>query len=91
MAIIVSLVTLPSGLIKDNAYARIDGINGTKDQLSLTLNYYINQEGFSEGKAVLKQEQYDFEPSVEEGSDNFIKQGYEYLKTLPSFSEAIDA
>jgi hypothetical protein len=30
-------------------------------------------------------------PSIEDDAPNFIKQGYEYLKTLPEFVEAIDA
>jgi len=31
-----------------------------------------------------------FTPSVSDGSTNFIQQGYEYLKTLPEFADAVD-
>ena len=33
---------------------------------------------------------YSFVPSVADGSDNFIKQGYEHLKTLDEFYGCID-
>jgi hypothetical protein len=33
---------------------------------------------------------YEFNSSVENGSENFIKQGYVHLKTLPEFEGATD-
>lgn len=84
-------VTTESGVSFDQSYARIDSIGGSKDSLQFTLNYYVGQQEFLEGKGYLKQERYEFEPSVEDDAPNFIKQGYEHLKALPDFAQATDA
>lgn len=39
---------------------------------------------------VVDEKMYNFVPSVDEGSANFIQQGYEYLKTLPEFADTMD-
>lgn len=84
-------VALNSGLNVNGAYARIDTISGSKDGLNITLNYYVDQQAFTDGKSYVKQEVYYFVPSVADGADNFIKQGYVYLKTLDAFATATDA
>jgi hypothetical protein len=33
---------------------------------------------------------FEFTPSVEVAAENFIKQAYEHLKTLPEFADAVD-
>lgn len=91
MALIIGLVNMDNGLSVSNSYARIDTINGSKNELTLSLNYYLNQQSFNDGKSYLVQEQYKFVPSIEDDSDNYHKQGYVYLKTLPEFANVIDA
>ena len=44
----------------------------------------------SSKEQVIEYKQYTFIPSVADGSANFIQQGYEYLKTLPEFADAVD-
>ena len=83
-------VTLESGLIVENAYIRITEIAGNKHQLNIIVNSYISQQAFQDGKTFLEQKLYSFTPSVEEGSPNFIKQGYEFLKTLKEYQDAVD-
>ncbi|NTZ20945.1 hypothetical protein EXW96_26520 [Paenibacillus sp. JMULE4] len=90
MAFIIS-TSAESGIIITDSYARVDSIFGSKTSLAFTLNYYIDQSAFISGNAFVKQERYEFAPSVEEGSSNFIKQAYEYLKTLSNFVNAEDA
>ena len=72
--------------IYPNAYIRIDAVRGSKKHIELFVNIYENRE--SDRPIISKL--YDFSPSVEENSKNFIAQGYEYLKTLPEFSDAVD-
>lgn len=84
-------IELPNGITVDNAYIRIDTVSGYKDEITISVNSYVAQQAFVEGKGYLIQEYHKFVPSVEEGSENFIKQGYLYLKTLPEFADAIDA
>lgn len=83
-------ITLNNGLVVENAYIRIAEIAGNKHFLNLIVHSYISQQAFQEGKTFLEQKLYSFIPSVEEGVTNFIKQGYEYLKTLEEYQDAID-
>lgn len=69
----------------ENAYCKIDSLNGNKDNIEIKVGIYKNE---------LKQisvtnKSYTFSPSLE-SADNFIKQGYEYLKTLEEYANALD-
>ncbi|OMD08402.1 hypothetical protein [Paenibacillus odorifer] len=90
MALEMKNNTLDTGITVASAYVRIDTISGSKDSISIGLNYYVNKNAVTEGKPFFKTEQYLFIPSVDDSSANFIKQGYEHLKSLPEFSEATD-
>jgi len=69
-----------------NAVWRIDGIVGNKTRMSLNMGVY--KDALMEKK--IGQRSFDFTPSVVEGAKNFISQGYDHLKTLPEFSDAVD-
>lgn len=68
------------------AYFKIEYIEGDKDNISFMLVGYSNYEK----KDVVFQLEYNFTPSVEYKADNFIKQGYDHLKTLPEYANALD-
>ena len=87
---LIKNTTLSDGLIINSAYIRIDTISGYKGGLDISVNYYISQQDVIDGKGYLQQKMYHFVPSVEDTAPNFIKQGYEYLKTLPEYEYAID-
>jgi hypothetical protein len=90
--IITKPIELATGITVNNCYARIDRIMGNKESMSLIINYYISQEAHLSGKIHVKQDTtHVFAASIESISPNFIKQGYEYLKTIPEFVDAIDA
>jgi len=90
MALSIS-INLNNSLIINNAYVRIDTINGYKGELTISVNSYVSQESFIEGDDYLGLTRfYKFIPILEDNSPNFIKQGYEYLKTLPEFENATD-
>jgi len=61
-----------------NAYHRIEEIHGTKNKLSIKVSIYTSKENALPGKQ-LDVLSYLFVPSLEEGSSNFFKQGYEFL------------
>lgn len=91
MAIICRL-ELESGIVAENAYARIEFLSGgNKTDVVITLSYYLNEAMRVSGKSNIAQVNYSFVPSMEDTAPNFIKQGYEYLKTLHEFSSAEDA
>jgi len=83
-------IELGNGLNVSGAYFRIDTISGNKDNIQINLNSYVNKEAFQESKSYLEQQIYLFIPSVSDGAENFIKQGYGYLKTLDEYMNAID-
>jgi hypothetical protein len=64
------------------AVCKITNVSGNKTSLDVTVSHV--------GEIAKFDCLYSFEPSVAEGSENFIKQAYLYLKTLPEFSGAED-
>jgi hypothetical protein len=73
-------------IIISNAYFRIDNLNGNKNGINIILGIYSNKDS---SKAI-ETKLYTFVPNVLDNSKNFIKQGYEYLKTLDEFKDAVD-
>ena len=67
-------------------YVKIVSVNGDKSKISIKVVFYAD----SSKKQAVDYQQYMFTPSVADGSTNFIQQGYEYLKTLPEFFDAVD-
>lgn len=68
------------------AYHKITFLSGNKEGINIQVTTY----GDGDKKHVILERGYFFNPSVENGAYDFIKQGYEYLKTLEEYSDAID-
>ncbi|MEK4721526.1 hypothetical protein NST66_29010 [Priestia sp. FSL W8-0524] len=83
-------ILLESGLEVTDAYHRIETYNGDKKELKFTLVSYLDKTAATEGKAALREETFSCPPNLADYSYNFIKQGYQYLKTLDQFKDAID-
>lgn len=83
-------ITLTSGLEIPDAYIRIDTVNGYKGSLDISVNSYVSQEKFEAGNDYIESKMFTFTPSVADDSENFIRQGYHYLKSLPEFEDATD-
>jgi hypothetical protein len=64
------------------AICKVVSVNGNKKRLNFSVLHF--------GDGAKFERSYSFEPSVADGSPNFIKQAYLYLKTLPEFSGAED-
>jgi hypothetical protein len=78
------------GISFENAYCYISMVGGSKDLLSIQVNWYVNEAARIADLRPIESKGYSFIPNVAEGSTNFIKQGYLYLKTLEEFANAID-
>ncbi|VXB51140.1 conserved hypothetical protein [Exiguobacterium sp. 8H] len=89
MAIITNK-TLNNGLFLQGVYGRIDTISGYKGGLDFSLNFYVSRDHFIQGKGYIHQEMHHFIPDVGNRSENFIRQGYLYLKTLEEYERADD-
>ena len=72
------------GQVQINAYVRVDHVAGTKNEI--TANAVFHKDN-AEGE-MFQAGSYTFKPIMDNG--NFIKQAYEYLKTLPEFAGATD-
>lgn len=83
-------ITLNNGLTVNNAYIRVDTISGFKGGLDISVNSYVSKEVFEDGQGYLEQKIYNFVPDVSDTALNFIKQGYEYLKTLDEYKDTVD-
>jgi len=67
----------------DNAYIKVSNLNGTKEQIDVKVCSFSNKDG-----ELLETQYARFAPDMD--GDNFIKQAYLYLKTLPNFVGATD-
>lgn len=83
-------VTTVHGITIERAYIRIDELSGNKEVINLRVRTYLDQLKCQNGSEWLQEELYSLKPYIEDWSDNFIKQGYEYLKSLNEFSGATD-
>lgn len=66
-----------------NAYIKVVTVNGNKDLLFANVTAYKEKDG-----QTLTNKSYEFTPDL--AGRNFFAQAYEYLKTLPEFSNATD-
>lgn len=73
-------------IVIDKAYIKIISIEGNKEQLKMCLGTYKT----SNKEQLITTEYISFKPNVTHAGDNFIKQGYDYLKTLPEYAGAVD-
>ena len=64
-------------------YIRLESFRGNKNEITITAVFYTNNR-----EEVIKSDEYIFTPDL--NGQNFIIQGYQYLKTLPKFSGATD-
>lgn len=71
------------GVTVTDAYIKVGNINGTKNRFSFTVEVKANEEA-----PAVMEETYSMSPSMDGG--NFVKQAYDYLKTLPEYAGAED-
>lgn len=67
-----------------NTYVKVATVTGTKEQMSIEVKY------LKDGPAgeLIQALTFEFEPDML--GPNFIQQAYQFLKTLPEFSNAVD-
>ena len=89
MALSKSVKFTPVGLSQEieisNAYHRIESVSGSKGKI--TAAYSVRES--ADAPSALWEATCEFVPVIENG-ENFIKQGYTHLKTLPEFAGAVD-
>ena len=68
-----------------SAYIKIDKLEGDKNSINLSVGIYNEKDSI-----MVINKKYEFIPDVTDSAENFIKQGYEYLKTLDEYADALD-
>jgi len=64
-----------------NVYIKVGDVVGNKSFVEFEVI-------FNEDSTFIKKENYTFTPDMQ--GENFVKQAYEHLKTLPEFAGAVD-
>lgn len=72
--------------IEYDCYGVINRVEGDKSLLHINIDF----RRIEKREVIITSLMFNFVPSVNEDSSNFLKQGYEYLKTLDEFADAID-
>jgi hypothetical protein len=72
-----------NGINVSDGYIKVSFVAGGKNKLAAQLDYSVGQQF-----QVVQTKSVDFIPDMDGG--NFIKQAYQFLKTLPEFSDAVD-
>jgi hypothetical protein len=72
-----------NGLTVTDAYYKVASIDGDKESIRVVVNMSAGAE-----HSPLKQDVYIVPLDI--NGDNFIKQAYTHLKTLPEFADAVD-
>jgi hypothetical protein len=90
MAIQISF-TAPSGVIAPEAYVYVGLLteeNGQK--ITAQIDIYYSKENKVNENLPIYSDIKSFTPNTSDSANNYRKQTYEYLKTLPQFEGAID-
>lgn len=66
----------------EDAYIKIESVTADKEYAQANVSMNSAESSLTTS--------YAFPLSVADDSENFIRQGYEYLKTLPEFAGAVD-
>jgi hypothetical protein len=88
MALLMN-VEFANGLTCQNAYLKVISVGGGKEKAVIELAVSKGKT-FSDAGNFIEKQYYDFVPSVLDDAPNFIKQAYEYIKSLSEFIDATD-
>ena len=81
------LIETKQNISLENAYIKIIEQSGNKENINIRVAIYKDKESCDNRMESLEQIIYSFTPTLE---DNFIKQGYEYLKILEIYEDSVD-
>lgn len=88
MALIIDQ-EMKTGVIANSSYCKIESVTATRDEMNFYVGIYLNKESRIENKQPLETRSYSC--GHDSNADkNSIRQGYEFLKTLSEYENAID-
>ncbi|WP_404466535.1 hypothetical protein [Planococcus rifietoensis] len=89
MAIQVDKV-FESGITVKGCYLKIVNLSGNKNGVAINLGAFLDKETSDSGKPSIENQEFYFTPDTNEGANEWLTQGYDFLKTLHEFSNAVD-
>ena len=92
MAILAN-VTIAHTDVEIQGYIKINNILNVKDSegvFNTTVVVFIYTKPPAPGESFISMQRYTFQSDIE-STDNSFTQGYNFLKTLPQYADAIDA
>ncbi|MCB5235517.1 hypothetical protein [Niallia circulans] len=87
---LITKVTLESGIEITNAYITIGRLEEQNKYITIYVETFLDQAAYLEGKPYVSRKSYNFDADVSENSLNYRKQGYEFMKTMDEYGDAID-
>ena len=79
-----TLCTKDTEEILNNAYIKINNLNGDKTKINLQIGIYDKKDG-----KLIMCDTYEFTPDISSTAKNFLTQGYEQLK-VNKYTSAVD-
>ncbi|WP_211062128.1 hypothetical protein [Heyndrickxia faecalis] len=83
-------IVLDNGIPVEKAYVRIGKLEENNKSLTIYVDTYYDHQSFLDGKNLLSRIPYNFSANVSDDAKNYRKQGYEFMKTLGEYADAID-
>ena len=83
----VTLNAYGQDVVVPDVHVKVGNVKGNKSSCTFNVWFFKSEGG---ELSQFHEKEYWFVPSVEAGSDNFIKQAYDHLKTLSEFAGATD-
>lgn len=74
------VITENDHAVELDAYIKVERVSGSKDLIDATVSFRDGEKYFEKA--------YAFQPAMD--GNNFIRQSYLHLKTLPEFADAVD-
>lgn len=90
MALQLQNYVLQNGLKSDVAHIVIEYFEGNHETIKLDVRAYMSKEAKDNGMPPLDQNFISFMPDLSIDAPNYHQQGYDFLKTLPKYENAID-
>lgn len=87
---LVAKIELDSGLVAENAYIRVESLNGTKTEMLVTASVFANEQAAKSGRPALQMLYEHMQPRLGDDDLSLWTQAYERLKLIPAISRFAD-
>lgn len=87
---LLATIELDSGLVVENAYIRVDSLNGSKAEMLITASVFASEQAARDGRPALQALYDHLYPRLADNDLSLWTQAYAKLKLLPQLSQFQD-